>query len=331
MTRSPRTTSHHRSGAVARMLGVPVATLRNWERRYALTQPATSPSGQRLYSADDVRRLTLIKQLNDLGHAIGQLAALDMAQLQQVAATHANTLAATQSAGGRAAALAPRPPLRLAVIGPALGERLRRPALLQRLGAALVLLGPFEDAAQAAAALADTPVDAVLVQQPQLHPDWLAAFDAAAPALAATPKAVLYRFAADAVSDALADAGLRLLREPQPDSVLAQWLQDLSAPHAGAAPTLPLLPTPAPRRWSDAALADFASLSSTIACECPRHLAELLVQLSHFEAYSADCEHRNAADAALHGHLVRVTAACRNSLEAALEHVARHEGLLLPR
>lgn len=332
MARSNRSASQHRSGAVARMLGIPVATLRNWERRYALTQAATSPSGQRLYSADDVRRLTLIKQLNDLGHAIGQLAALDIAQLQQVAATHASTLAATQPAGLVTAGQPPVPVLRLAVIGAALGERLRRPALLQRLGSALDLLGPFDDATQAAAALADTPVDAVLVQQPQLHPGWPAAFDAAAPALATTPKAVLYRFAADAVCDELADAGIRLLREPQPDAVLAQWLQDLRAPSPGALPGADLLPAPAPpRRWSDAALADFARLSSTIACECPRHLAELLVQLSHFEAYSAGCQHRNVADAALHAHLARVAAGCRTSFEAALAHVAHHEGLLLPR
>lgn len=331
MPSNSRPPSHHRSGAVARMLGMPVATLRNWERRYALTQAATSASGQRLYAAEDVRRLTLIKQLNDLGHAIGQLAALDIAQLQQVAATHATTLAATQP-GGRAAiaaATAPQPGLRLAVIGADLGERLRRPALLQRLGMALTLLGPFDDAAQASAALHGAAVDAVLLQQPQLHAGWLAAFDAAAPALAGVPKAVLYRFAAEATCDALADAGIRLLREPQPDAALAPWLQSLANTRPAALPPPPeAVP---PRRWSDAALADFARLSSTMACECPRHLAELLVQLSHFEAYSLDCQHRNAADAALHAHLAGVAAGCRARLETALEHVARHEGLLLPR
>ena len=77
-------TSFHRSGAVARMLRMPVATLRVWERRYRLTQPGLSPSGQRLYSADDMRRLALVKQLTDLGHAIGSLASLDMLQLQRV-------------------------------------------------------------------------------------------------------------------------------------------------------------------------------------------------------------------------------------------------------
>jgi MerR family transcriptional regulator, light-induced transcriptional regulator len=72
------------------------------------------------------------------------------------------------------------------------------------------------------------------------------------------------------------------------------------------------------------------NLSPTIACECPRHVAELLMQLSHFEAYSAECEHRNASDADLHAYLRQVATASRTRFEAALEHVALHEGLLLP-
>ena len=96
-------------------------------------------------------------------------------------------------------------------------------------------------------------------------------------------------------------------------------------------PATATAPSPIPpRRWNDAALADFAGLSSTLACECPRHVAELLVQLSHFEAYSTQCQQRSPADADLHAHLAGVAAGCRASFEAALEHVARHEGLLLP-
>ena len=315
------------------MLRMPVATLRVWERRYRVTQPELSPSGQRLYSADDVRRLALLKQLTELGHAIGSLAPLDMAQLQQVASTHAHALLATQKRERPDAALSPAV-WRVAVIGAALGIRLRRPALLRRLGRPVVLLGPFADAAQAAAALEGSAIDALLIHEPQLHEGWLASFHAAAPALAAVPKAVLYGFAAESVCDALATAGMALLREPQTDTVLAQWLRGLctaatvsmSAAHDLALPTGPV----APRRWNDAALADFAGLSSTIACECPRHVAELLMQLSHFEAYSAECEHRSPADAELHTYLRQVAAASRARFEAALEHVALHEGLILP-
>ena len=337
-TRQPTGTeepSLHRSGAVARMLRMPVATLRVWERRYGLTQPKLSPSGHRLYSADDVRRLVLLKQLTDLGHAVGSLAPLDMPQLQRVASTHAHALAATQK-GERsdAARLPPVRAWRLAVIGAALGTRLQRPALLRRLGQPVVLLGPFDDAAQAAAALRGSDLDALLIHEPHLHLGWLASIDAAAPAFAGVPKAVLYGFAADPVCEALATAGLVLLREPQPDAVVAQWLHSLSMATAAPQPVAHKLapstdPVP-PRRWDDAALADFAGQSSTIACECSRHVAELLVQLSHCEAYSAECEHRSAADAELHAYLRQVAAASRARFEAALEHVALHEGLMLP-
>lgn len=326
---SPR----HRSGAVARMLGMPVATLRVWERRYALTQPELSPSGQRLYSVDDVRRLALLKQLTDLGHAIGSLATLDMTQLQGVAATHARMQGTAQHVV-TAPVTAPVPAWRLAVVGAALGRRLMRPALLRRIGRPVVFLGPFDDAEQAAAALQGLDVDAMVLQESHLQEDWLAGIDAAVPALALVPKAVLYGFAADTVCDALSTAGVALIREPQPDAVVAQWLRSLSLATSAQEPSrarsvLWADDVPA-RRWGDAALADFASRSSSIACECPRHMAELLVQLAHFEDYSASCEHRSAADAELHAYLRKVAAASRARFESALEHVALLEGLILP-
>jgi len=321
------------------MLGMPVATLRVWERRYSVTQPALSPSGQRLYAAQDVHRLALLKQLTERGHAIGSLATLDMAQLQQVAATHADALATTAERAAAAAA-PPGRVWRLAVVGAALGARLQRPGLLRRLGPAVRLLGPFDDAAQAAAALRPADMDAWLVHEPQLHAGWLEALLAAAPAFAGLPGAVLYGFAADPVCEALATAGTALLREPQPDAVVAQWLHKLSlaalgpqaapSPRPAAAEREPASAALTPRRWDDAALADFAGRSSSVACECPRHVAELLVQLAHFETYSAECAQRNAADAALHAHLQQVAAAARLRFEAALEHVALHEGLMLP-
>jgi hypothetical protein len=316
------------------MLRMPVATLRVWERRYGVTRPLLSPSGQRLYSDADVRRLALLKQLTDLGHAIGSLAGLDMAQLQQVASTHASVLAARAGEDLAPPQLPPASPWRVVVIGTALAGRLQSPALRRRLARPLRLLGPFAGLADAEAALQASPADLLLVHEPRLHEGWLAALQAAAPALAALPKAVLYRFATESTCAALAAGGAALLREPQNDTVLGQWLQGAlqAVVPAGTERGAAALPdaAPPPRRWDDAALADFAGLSSTIACECPRHVADLLMQLSHFEAYSAECRHRNAADAALHAYLQQVTAQARARFEAALEHVARHEGLILP-
>ena len=47
--------------AVARMIGVPVSTLRTWEERYKLVVPERNASGHRLYSRDQVEQLEFVK------------------------------------------------------------------------------------------------------------------------------------------------------------------------------------------------------------------------------------------------------------------------------
>jgi hypothetical protein len=79
-----------------------------------------------------------------------------------------------------------------------------------------------------------------------------------------------------------------------------------------------------------APLADFACLLPTIACECPRHVAELLMRLSYFETNRAECEQRSRADAESHAYPKRIAAASQAQFEAAIERVALHEGLLPP-
>jgi DNA-binding transcriptional MerR regulator len=49
-------------GAVARMLGVPVASIRNWEDRYRLVRPERSAGGHRLYSRADLERLVFVRE-----------------------------------------------------------------------------------------------------------------------------------------------------------------------------------------------------------------------------------------------------------------------------
>lgn len=328
---SDESTPRYRSGAVARMVQMPVSTLRIWERRYGVVGPATSASGHRLYSAQQVRRLVQLKQLTDTGHAIGSIAALDDDELRQVASTHATSLT---SRGGGART---RPgPWRVVVVGQALALRLRRPALLQRVGRVVRVVRVHDDLAQAAAADVVDGVDTLLMQAPQVGPGTLEQIRAAMAVCDARLGALLYGFGAASVCDAIADAGIVLLREAQDDRALAVWLRSLAgtgepgaaAPGAGPAPGVEEV---APRRYDDAALTDFAGLSSTIACECPKHVAELLIQLSRFESYSAQCQSQSPADASLHDYLRRIAGQARALFESALERVAIEEGLVLPR
>ena len=66
-----------------------------------------------------------------------------------------------------------------------------------------------------------------------------------------------------------------------------------------------------------------------VACECPRHLAEIVTLLVGFERYSSECASQNPKDAALHRHLHEVTSSARTMLEQALMRLVIEERLVL--
>ncbi len=66
---------------VERETGLQKDTLRVWERRYEFPQPVRNDRGDRLYPADQVARLLLIKRLMDQGHRPGKVVPMALAQL----------------------------------------------------------------------------------------------------------------------------------------------------------------------------------------------------------------------------------------------------------
>jgi hypothetical protein len=97
-------------------------------------------------------------------------------------------------------------------------------------------------------------------------------------------------------------------------------------------PTLPLS-KPAPNksvtspRFTNEQLSRIAALTSKIACECPNHLAELIINLSAFEKYSSECANRNQEDAQLHSQLNHAAGASRLILEESLVRLMQIEGI----
>ena len=81
MERAPR----YPIRAVSQLTGVPVDTLRAWERRYRVVEPARDHRG-RLYGEADVRKLRLLRTLVGRGHPIGRLAALTEEELLRLQA-----------------------------------------------------------------------------------------------------------------------------------------------------------------------------------------------------------------------------------------------------
>lgn len=61
---------------VSRLTGVNAVTLRAWQRRYGLVQPARTDKGHRLYSEQDIRQIGEILSWLERGVSIGQVRAL---------------------------------------------------------------------------------------------------------------------------------------------------------------------------------------------------------------------------------------------------------------
>ncbi|MGL4350429.1 MAG: MerR family transcriptional regulator, partial [Plesiomonas shigelloides] len=61
---------------VARVTGVNPITLRAWQRRYGLVQPARSEKGHRLYSEEDIQQIGEILRWLEQGVSIGQVKGL---------------------------------------------------------------------------------------------------------------------------------------------------------------------------------------------------------------------------------------------------------------
>jgi len=70
--------------AVAKRTGLTTHTIRAWERRYGVLSPQRSESNRRLFSLEDVERLTLLKKATDQGHSIGSVAHLSNRELQSL-------------------------------------------------------------------------------------------------------------------------------------------------------------------------------------------------------------------------------------------------------
>jgi DNA-binding transcriptional MerR regulator len=73
-------------GAAAKIVDVPVATLRAWEERYGVIKPVRSEGSQRLYSRNQLEQLKFIKSQIETGASAGDAHRL---LSQQLAAGHA--------------------------------------------------------------------------------------------------------------------------------------------------------------------------------------------------------------------------------------------------
>jgi len=92
--------------AVAKLTGIPLDTLRAWERRYRTVIPQRVARG-RLYSEEQIQKLLLLRRAVEQGHSIGQVAALGDRQLRELLEKSSSIAASAAKATDSSDILAP--------------------------------------------------------------------------------------------------------------------------------------------------------------------------------------------------------------------------------
>lgn len=312
----------YRIGAVARLSGVAVGTLRVWEKRHAALSPSKSEGLHRLYSEADVMRARLLRQLTESGHSIGQVARQPTEKLQAMLGRAQSTMESPQRSE--------RPRVRTVVVGSGIAARLHARDWVRRFGDMLDVSRVFVDLDEGlldAGASVET-AELLLARLNTLHDLSREKLAALAARLQVGRAIVLYNYGGAPQVEALRAMGMIVRREPLGEGEFAELLHAVllvdtadSIPALGGGALIPQ------RRYSEATLSRVAASPNSVVCECPKHIAELITQLASFEEYSEQCLNDSAEDARLHAYLRSIAGSTRALFEHALQIAARHGGL----
>lgn len=310
-------------GTVAALTGLSTHKIRMWEKRYGLVTPDRSQSRNRLYSQYDLERLKLIKILVDSGHAVSRLAALDKLALQNLLSQQDRWVSSASDPG--------LPYERAVIVSDYI--QISDLAGLTQGFPGKISLWTHQQAkqfiGQGDSELSEAELEAtiLLIDQPSLHRDdaleWLQRIR-----FHQCPLAILiYQYSDRDTLKAFTSRISRAVKGPMTSDLLERELLVICSHYS---PVFSVQEAEnVPQRFSRQQLLRFAQMTSSSNCECPQHLATLLLDLINFEQYSSECESKNLADKAMHEYLFRLAGSVRGQLEEALEKLAEMEKIPL--
>jgi len=333
----------YRIGTVSDLTGIPPHTLRAWERRYSAADPDRTQAGFRLYSEEDVGRLTLIKRLSGLGHAIGNVAGLSLPELQ-------DRLARAEERAWRSSPFPPRGhapgPTAVALLDPPLEAQIREAAGGEGEGLHLLLSADSLQELEFWLLERSAPV-VVVAALPRMGSDPVESTCRILGMPCVSGILLLHDFVPRRILSRLGATGARLLRGRPEVASVTRWAREMAE-----GPSLPATPSretgkangngntkplrggeapaaPPPRAFTDVELGRLREVETAVDCECPNHLAFIISSLVAFEEYCRECENRDARDAEIHAHLGRETGRARAVMDQALLFLCREEGIEL--
>lgn len=285
-------------GAISRETGIHVSTIRMWEARYGALTPVRTEGGARRYSSTDLERLRLIKQLLDRGHKPSALASLSLDQLHAELFGPDKRGAAVQTAR------------RIASMGSATWRSIlfTDPAMK-----AWTPTSHFDELTEVEHRLESFDVGIVLTPALQMN---LAKYLAAALSMYKDKTLiVIYEFSSSSVIRFLSALGIECIKYPAAPMDLARSLSAIVEARQAN------YQAPAQPRFGIEQLQTIAATDSNLLCECPKHLASLIISLHSFIQYSSQCVNDAPKDALIHEKLRDIASLGIVQLESGLDLV----------
>ena len=295
------TEQNYRIGLTTQITGIRPETLRAWERRYEVVKPIRTDAGDRLYTQADIDRLLLIKKLVANGDAISAVANLNIENLEK-RITSCKT--ALTSVG--------KNDLNFILLGRTILDKKSLDSM--RLNMIDVVQDPKNIKSNY-----HCKIDFVIAEISTVNQGTLKVLQKILSQSKASKLLCAYDFGKESDVATLTTQDTGTISMPLNHSEITNWCSNNFPNYMQSTSTDRLL--------TDQDIASIVAAGSTINCECPRHLSDLIHKLAAFEKYSSECEARNAKDAEIHQELETTSAKSRYLLEEVLIKLAKVEGI----
>lgn len=307
-------------GTVAKLTGLTSHNLRVWEKRHAAVTTTRTDSGRRIYDEEALQRVKLLKQCVNCGFTIGTIAQMTNDELTDLLEDYEENNTDIQPRRKKN--------LKGMTVWACGGEAIRIIDQLVKLPFQVDEIHRFTDTQHLANASLDEKPDMLIIEQASLSATETQDMAALIKKISAPHCLLFYRYSRQQDIAYLNSIGAQTLRSPVDKNSVYDLMDNLVKAPEGDPIMIPFKKVPE-RTFSDQELSKAAAITSSIDCECPQHLSELIKSLVGFENYSIHCENKDKESADLHRHIHLRTAQARAILEELLINVLKQEGINL--
>ena len=308
---------------VSKTLGIPSANIRAWENRYGVVQSIRTDGGRRRYTKKDVKKLGILKLLIDQGHKIGEIARLSHDELIG--------LAKKQNDENGKEFVDRNNQLCQSVLLVGHHYTYRLIDIINSTSSGFVI-EVFNGELNELTGDVASQYDIVVIDASFIDLKKYEVFLFGDNLKNKTKFVLLYSYSNTSTTEELETyENIYTVQTPvnidSLKNLFEKFKQESKNGGAGEIEFSQQDSTPKERLYTNKELAILSQITSSIDCECPQHLGQLITNLVAFEEYSRSCVDKNTKDAVIHKHLFKVSSTARAMLEGALSVVISHENI----